>query len=323
MAPPPVWHVAIWFLLVMLIHRPAGGVPHPPPTPTPAPAHCRGCPYFLNTPTHIVTAVGADVNLTCGVRMLGDRQVRSVSWIRKRDLHVLTTNTFTYTTESRFSAVHVESSPYWVLSVTRAQINDSGVYECQVAAQPKIYKQFKLDVVVPQATIVGSNDVFMKAGSDLNVTCTITGATEQAAPVTWYHTNPTTRSSNNVVQELNSGNRGGVQLVTDRRAGVSWLLVTHATWRDAGNYTCAPDHAVPASVVVHVLDESPAAMQPHLQAGSSASPSPAASSAPPSSSSPLLHALTFTLACLLGLHLGTMHTQRGFDSITPGDLVVL
>ena len=43
--------------------------------------------------------------------------------------------------------MHVETSPYWVLSVTRAELNDSGVYECQVAAQPKIFKQFHLEVV--------------------------------------------------------------------------------------------------------------------------------------------------------------------------------
>ncbi|XP_045104491.1 contactin-5-like [Portunus trituberculatus] len=303
---PTLWHAFLWLLLVAL-QGPTGGEPHPPPTTAPTPSHCRGCPYFLNTPTHIVTAVGADVNLTCGVRMLGDRQV---SWIRKRDLHVLTTNTFTYTTESRFNAVHVNNSPYWVLSVTQAELNDSGVYECQVAAQPKIYKQFQLDVVVPKATILGSRAVFMKAGSDLNVTCRITGATEQAAPVTWYHTNPTTRSSNNVVQELNSGNRGGVQLVTDRRAGTSWLLVTQATWRDAGNYTCAPDHATPASVVVHVLDEeSPAAMQPHLQAGSSPSPSPSSTSSSSSSAPSSVQVLTLGLACLLRLYLASIQTR--------------
>lgn len=56
------------------------------------------------------------------------------------------------------------------------------------------------------------------------------------------------------VEEVNAGGRGGVQLVTDKRSGYSWLLVTAATWRDAGNYTCAPVHATPATVSVHVLD---------------------------------------------------------------------
>ncbi|KAK4290234.1 hypothetical protein Pmani_036851, partial [Petrolisthes manimaculis] len=119
-------------------------VPHPPPTPPPTPSHCRGCPYFLNTPTHIVTAVGNPANLTCGVRNLGDRRV---SWIRRRDLHVLTLDAFTYTTDTRFRAVHIKPSPYWVLSVSDPVVSDSGYYECQVSTVPKIFKRFTLQVV--------------------------------------------------------------------------------------------------------------------------------------------------------------------------------
>ncbi|XP_071524894.1 hemicentin-1-like [Panulirus ornatus] len=338
MTPALCWrHYGCWVLLLIL-HDSSRGVAHPPPTPTPGPAHCRGCPYFLNTPIHITTAVGDAANLTCGVRMLGDRQV---SWIRRRDLHVLTTDSFTYTTDSRFRAIHVKTSPYWVLSINEPDVSDSGVYECQVSAQPKIFKRFTLDVVVPRATIVGSAAVFMKAGSDLNITCLITGATAQAAPVTWYHVNPTLKSSSTVLEELNSGGRGGVQLVTDRRAGTSWLLVTNATWRDAGNYTCSPEHADPASVSVHVLDEeSPAAMQPHLQANTSPPPSSASSSSSSSSSSSAsassasspsfssqpsrsqlccTHTLTLTLVFLLRLFFKIIYFPRGSAPLAGWD----
>ena len=54
--------------------------------------------------------------------------------------------------------------------------------------------------------------------------------------------------------ELNSGVRGGIHLITDRRDGISKLVVTNVTWRDEGNYTCDPIDAAPASVYVHVLD---------------------------------------------------------------------
>ena len=52
---------------------------------------------------------------------------------------------------------------------------------------------------------------------------------------------------------LKSGSRGGVQLVTDRKAGLSWLRVDAATSQDQGNYTCAPLHVTPARVAIHVL----------------------------------------------------------------------
>ncbi|XP_050711863.1 uncharacterized protein LOC126995964 [Eriocheir sinensis] len=100
----------------------------------------------------------------------------------------------------------------------------------------------------------------MKAGSDINITCVVKGAI-RGAPVTWYHVLPRDPPKEELV-EINAGGRGGVQLVTDKNSGTSWLLVTHATWRDAGNYTCAPVHATPASVSVHVLDEeAPAELQ--------------------------------------------------------------
>ncbi|XP_071539149.1 uncharacterized protein [Panulirus ornatus] len=172
-------------ILLMMAHDPGqAGVTHTPPTPTAAPDRCRKCPYFLSTPTHITTPVGAAANLTCGVRTLGDRKV---SWIRRRDLHVLTTDSFTYTTDTRFRAVHAKSSPYWVLSVSSPSVSDSGVYECQVSAQPKIFKRFTLDVIEPEARILGSDAVYMRAGSDLNITCIISGATPKTASVTWYH----------------------------------------------------------------------------------------------------------------------------------------
>ena len=56
------------------------------------------------------------------------------------------------------------------------------------------------------------------------------------------------------LEELNSGRRGGVQLITDRRQGVSRLEVTNVTWRDAGNYTCDPRDATAANVYVHIID---------------------------------------------------------------------
>ena len=54
-------------------------------------------------------------------------------------------------------------------------------------------------------------------------------------------------------EEIHSADRGGVQLVTDRKKGTSWLIVNKATWRDAGNYSCSPSHTSPAYVTVHVI----------------------------------------------------------------------
>ncbi|XP_050708764.1 uncharacterized protein LOC126993637, partial [Eriocheir sinensis] len=91
---------------------------------------CPTCPYFLPTSVEVTTPVGIPANLTCGVRQLGDKKV---SWIRRKDLHVLTTGNFTYTTDTRFRALHLPGSPFWSLEVDRPAITDSGLYECQVS----------------------------------------------------------------------------------------------------------------------------------------------------------------------------------------------
>ncbi|KAK3857866.1 hypothetical protein Pcinc_035913 [Petrolisthes cinctipes] len=230
---------------------------------------CVSCPYFLNTPASVTTLAGRPVNLTCGVRNIGQGQ--QVSWIRWRDLHVLTTGNFTYTSDTRFKALHLLGSPFWTLQVETPRVEDSGDYKCQVSTQPMISRLFTLNVVVARAVIEGDGQVYMKAGSDIKVRCVVRGMMRPHTPVIWYHTLPAPSTSHDIEHKsrtecINKGGRGGVQVITDKRAGTSWLLVTHVTWKDAGNYTCAPALVTPASVTIHVLDEeAPAAMQHDVQ----------------------------------------------------------
>lgn len=58
--------------------------------------------------------------------------------MRKRDLHILTSNIFTYTGDGRFSVVHPEDSDDWNLKIEYVQERDAGIYECQVNTEPKI-----------------------------------------------------------------------------------------------------------------------------------------------------------------------------------------
>ena len=71
---------------------------------------------------------------------------RQVSWVRQRDLHILTVGRFTYTNDQRFSALHVPGTLDWTLKILSPTQNDSGVYECHVSTNPKMSKQFHLDV---------------------------------------------------------------------------------------------------------------------------------------------------------------------------------
>ena len=72
---------------------------------------------------------------------------KKVSWIRKRDLHILTVGILTYTNDQRFQSLHTEGSDEWALKVSSPQPRDSGTYECQVSTEPKISQGFRLHVV--------------------------------------------------------------------------------------------------------------------------------------------------------------------------------
>ncbi|KAJ8955919.1 hypothetical protein NQ318_005467 [Aromia moschata] len=71
-----------------------------------------------------------------------------VSWIRHRDLHLLTVGRFTYTSDQRFISIHNPMTEDWTLQIRYPQRRDSGVYECQVGTTPPIGHAMHLSVVV-------------------------------------------------------------------------------------------------------------------------------------------------------------------------------
>ncbi|XP_045481839.1 myosin light chain kinase, smooth muscle-like [Harmonia axyridis] len=207
-------------------------------------------PYFDNTTRReVTTTVGQTAHLHCRVGHLGDR---AVSWIRKRDLHILTVGILTYTNDQRFQSLHTDGSNEWTLKVTSPQVRDSGIYECQVSTEPKISQAFKLNVVVSKAKIMGNPELYIKSGSDINLTCIVLQTPDPPSFIYWYR-------GGNVI---NYSQRGGINVVTEKQTRTSRLLISKALPQDSGNYTCSPSSSDAASVLVHVLHgEQPAAMQ--------------------------------------------------------------
>lgn len=81
-----------------------------------------------------------------GWSLIGHSLCLQISWIRKRDLHILTSSTLAYTGDARFSVKHPESSDEWTLRIEYVQPRDAGVYECQVNTEPKMNLAFMLKV---------------------------------------------------------------------------------------------------------------------------------------------------------------------------------
>ncbi|XP_065370800.1 zwei Ig domain protein zig-8 isoform X2 [Calliphora vicina] len=225
-------------------------------------------PYFDDINSRNVTTVADETAiLKCRVKNKGNR---TVSWMRKRDLHILTTNIYIYTGDQRFSVVHPPGSDDWDLKIEYAQQRDRGIYECQVNTEPKINLAVMLDVTAmavvkdrisePQyydakaarAKILGSTEIHVKRDSTIALACSVN---IHASSVLWYH--------GSSVVDFDSL-RGGISLETEKTdtGTTSRLMLTRASLRDSGNYTCAPVGAIPDSIRVHVLTgEQPAAMK--------------------------------------------------------------
>ncbi|KPU79146.1 uncharacterized protein Dana_GF27068, isoform A [Drosophila ananassae] len=93
-------------------------------------------PYFDTSATKNVTSlVGRTGSLNCRIRNLGNK---TVSWIRHRDLHLLTVSESTYTSDQRFSSIYNKQTGDWSLQIKFPQLRDSGVYECQVSTTPPV-----------------------------------------------------------------------------------------------------------------------------------------------------------------------------------------
>ncbi|XP_030756140.1 hemicentin-2-like isoform X1 [Sitophilus oryzae] len=220
-------------------------------------------PYFdPTTTTNITTQLGTHAYLPCKVKQLGNK---SVSWIRKRDAHILTVDRYTFIADDRFQAFLVESTDTWTLQVKYVQARDAGQYECQVSTEPKMSHFITLNVVVPKIEILGESDMFVKMGSTVQLKCVITQSLEEPAYIFWYH------DGDRVLKY----DKNAIDIRLDREGTdttVSTLIIFHTSSEDSGNYTCSPSNLDSASVLLHVLNgEHPAAMQ---RGKNSASPIP-------------------------------------------------
>ncbi|XP_025833382.1 hemicentin-2-like isoform X2 [Agrilus planipennis] len=220
-------------------------------------------PYFdPTTTTNITTQLGTHAYLPCRVKQLGNK---SVSWIRKRDAHILTVDRYTFIADDRFQAFLVDSTDTWTLQVKYVQARDAGEYECQVSTEPKMSHFITLNVVVPKIEILGESDKYVKAGSKAILKCLITRSLEEPAYIFWYHDGERVLAFDRTKIDIRMER-------VDSDTTMGTLVIYQSRPEDSGNYTCSPSNLDSASVLLHVLNgEHPAAMQ---RGKNSASPLP-------------------------------------------------
>jgi len=116
-------------------------------------------------------------------------------------------------------------------------------------------------VAEARAEIVGAPDIHIKAGSNLRLVCQVRFATELPEFVFWYRADKMVNYDEEGVTVIAPspsatpapGTHAHHSHQHTHPVHVSQLLVEKASMRDSGNYTCTPSNALPASIMVHVL----------------------------------------------------------------------
>jgi len=240
-------------------------------------------PYFdFSMERNVTSFVSQTTHLHCTVNKLGDK---TVSWIRKSDLHVLTSGVQTFTGDLRFSAHQSRTSggaDSWTLQIKSTQIRDAGEYQCQVNTEPKISFSVFLAVEEARARIEGpdNKEVHVKQRSRVKLTCVVDlgrGHSQESAAVFWY------LDGESLDWLGQTGPGRGVQ-VTEQRGQqlISTLLIEKADMHHAGKFTCSPSYAKPDTVTLHVIDgESRAELQGNDGGNSASSQASTASTTSP------------------------------------------
>ncbi|XP_050092914.1 zwei Ig domain protein zig-8-like isoform X2 [Anopheles aquasalis] len=193
--------------------------------------------------TLVTAQIGSTAHIPCQIHHIGECVV---SWIRRKDYHLLTVGLTTYSSDDRYSATHLQNSEDWTLQIKFVQDRDAGLYECQVSTHPPTSLFMELKVVEPKAEIVGPRVKYLTPDSTLKLICRIVQATEAAAFIFWYHNN----------RMINYDLHRGINVSSEAE-----LTINQATTEHSGNYTCVPSYSHPASVVVHIFNgDNPAAM---------------------------------------------------------------
>ncbi|XP_045113693.1 uncharacterized protein LOC123505909 isoform X3 [Portunus trituberculatus] len=195
---------------------------------------------FLQANHSDITAqAGATATLPCRLSSpLGDGMV---SWVRRRDYHLLTVGRQVYSSDARVGVKVSMDGSDWMLTVRYVAPHDAGLYECQVSSHPPQLLMVNLHVVEAHAEIMGTPERYIHHGSSLKLVCLLKGATEPPVYVFWYRGE----------RMINYDKERGVTVDNSRKT--SKLYVASVSRRDEGNYTCVPSNAAAASVVVTVI----------------------------------------------------------------------
>ncbi|KAG9511192.1 hypothetical protein GZH46_00236, partial [Fragariocoptes setiger] len=119
--------------------------------------------------TNVTVQLGQSAYLTC---KLGGVHDNLVSWVR--NLQILTSGEFRYTSDERYKPKHVEGTHDWILEIENVNVDDAGLYECQINTEPNaVSVPFQLNVIATSIVIVDGATKVVPSSSDIHLMCVV------------------------------------------------------------------------------------------------------------------------------------------------------
>ncbi|XP_043235081.1 protein sidekick-1-like [Amphibalanus amphitrite] len=178
---------------------------------------------------------------------------RKITWLRRRDWHILSSNLQLYIQDERFQVTHPGGSDEWNMHIKPVQYSDAGSYECQVTDGEQVLSTFiHLRVKRPRALISGTRQYHMVPGSSLSINCTVIETRYPVRVVSWLKDDvPLTPAPPPLTPDAD-----GPRLTVETHRGdvntTSLLTLAAVGADDSGVYTCRARGAAPDSVKLFV-----------------------------------------------------------------------
>jgi len=209
-------------------------------------------PPYIDIPgsPNVSVSVGRTATLKCKTVNLIKK---SVSWLRHKDVNLLSVGTYLYTKDSRMMVSEDLSRGEWELRITEIRHSDAGNYECQINTNPLLSHTITLSVVEPYTEILGdsprdSNTLYIDIRSVLNLTCVVYSP-EVPAAIFWKH--------NGKLLDIGGEGDGTIQTVAGKKGSPtrSYLSLALTDTEQSGTYQCSPSNTGSDEVVVHIVQD--------------------------------------------------------------------
>ncbi|XP_059062674.1 hemicentin-2-like [Achroia grisella] len=240
----------------------------------------RSSPEFTPQSVAVVAAVHQHATLHCEIQHLADK---SVSWVRSRDLQILTHSGVVFTMDGRVSTTvdGNRTTSRHSLHIDRLRTSDAGRYECQLNTDPKMSLFFNLTVLdepVPETVVTLQGPPVVRAALGGTVTLECEARYEpppRELPLPPLDIHWLKDDEIIDLQSPRGGEGGGVWLDTERWAAraVSRLTLAALGAPAAGRYTCRAGGRA-AGLTLLLAEGDLEAMQRDQAAAVRASPAP-------------------------------------------------